>query len=379
MRRATTLNALLFAALVLIVSLVALARAWSFSPTPEENVLTGKLAHAFESHYDEVFPARQFGVSLWAAIDYAVFGEGRPGVVLGKQNWLYTDEEFKLDNDPQQQIEKNLALIDWVHKELARRNIALLVAVVPAKARVYAEYLDRRQPPELHHALYARAQAALRADDIPSVDLLAPLTAGKTRQPTYLRTDTHWTPFGAGLAAQAIATTARALKLGGGNSEFRTVDVGEQTHRGDLFSFLPLDPYFDSLLPPPDEVAQVKTESVSAGGADTGLLDDAAAARVALVGTSYSAEPLWNFPGALKQALHEDVMNYARNGVGPFAPMLDYLQSGDLRASPPKLVIWELPERYLLARQTLDAYHLPPEVFVAQTEATSTAAGHSSN
>jgi len=373
MRRTVALNAFLFTLLVLTVSAVALARAWDFKPENEHGVLQGKLAHAFESHYDAVFPAKTFGVSVWAAIDYTLFGEGRPGVVLGKRNWLYTDEEFRLDDDAEHQAERNLALIDWVHKELAQKNIALLVAIVPAKARVYPEYLDRREPPALHRAMYARVQATLRRDGIASVDLLAPLTAGKQIEPTYLRTDTHWSPFGANLAAQAIASTARSLNLAGGNSEFQTHLTGEKTHRGDLFNFLPLDPYFAFLLPPAEDVPELKTENVSASA--DGLLGDAAGARVALVGTSYSAEPLWNFPGALEEALHEDVMNYAKEGTGPFAPMLGYLQSDDLNASPPQLVIWELPERYLLARQALDAYHLPPEVFAS---ATSTATGASS-
>jgi len=374
---AALLNSLLFAIIVLIVSAFALARAWDFKPADEHDVLQGKLAHAFESHYDNVFPARTLGVSLWAALDYTLFGEGRPGVVLGKQNWLYTDEEFKIDNDAERTVERNLALIDWVHKELARRGIGLVVAVVPAKARVYSEYLDRRRPPALHRDLYARVQSSLRTDGIPSADLLAPLEGGKTREPTYLRTDTHWTPYGASLAAGAIAETAHALDLGTDRREFHTQIAGKETHRGDLFNFLPLDPYFDFLLPPPDEVNRFKTETVSAGDAGGGLLGDAQAAKVALVGTSYSAESLWNFAGALEEALHEDVMNYAKDGAGPFAPMLSYLESDDLRASPPKLVVWEMPERYLAARQQLEAYHLPPGVYVADAQDTSGV--HSSN
>ena len=371
---AALLNTFLFAALVVVVSMAALARAWDFKPTGNDDVLHGKLSHAFESHYDAVFPGRQFGVSLWAAIDYALFGEGRPGVVLGKQNWLYTDEEFKVDNDARRQLGENLALIDWVHKELARRDIALVVAVVPAKARVYSEYLDRRKPPKLHQELYADAQATLRSDGIASADLLTPLAAGKTREPTYLRTDTHWTPFGAGIAAEAIGDAARALDIGTG-TEFRTVSEGERAHRGDLFSFLPLDPYFGFLLPPADEVEQLKTEAVAdSGGA--GLLGDSTNAPVALVGTSYSAEAQWNFAGALKQALRADVMNYAKDGEGPFAPMLGYLQGADLRASPPRLVVWEIPERYLLIRQSLEAYHLPADIFVAQTNGAPDAMSH---
>jgi len=360
-RRIVTLNAFLFAALVVIVSVVALVRARDFRRA-DQGVLGGKLAHAFESHYDAVFPARGLGVSLWAALDYALFAEGRPGVVVGRQHWLYTDEEFKVDNDARRELEKNLALIEWAHKELARRGIAVLVAVVPAKARVYPEFLDRRRPPALHRALYAQVQAALKADGIASADLLTPLEAGKSREPTFLRTDTHWTPFGADLAAQAVAESAEPLGLDA-SGEFRTVSEGETTHRGDLLNFLPLDPYFAFLLPPPDRVEKVKTET--AGDAGGGLLGDMKNAPVALVGTSYSAEAEWNFAGALKQALHADVMNYARDGEGPIAPMLRYLESDDLAASPPRLVVWEMPERYLLAHQPLDAFHLPAEVFVA--------------
>jgi alginate O-acetyltransferase complex protein AlgJ len=362
MRRATQLNAILFAAFVLVLATVALARAWGFRPDGGDGVLRGKLAHAFESHYDAVFPARTFGVSLWAAIDFVFFHEGRPGVVLGRDGWLYTDEEFKLADGARNDLERNLALVGWVHRELARRGIALVVAVVPAKARVYPEHLDRRTPPALHRELYADVETALSAEGIESANLLAPLEIGKAREPTYLRTDTHWTPFGASIAAEAVADSARSAKLDA-NAEFRTVANGETTHRGDLFNFLPLDPYFAFLLPPPEKVDAFKTEAVGDGGG--GLLGDASSAPVALVGTSYSAESQWNFAGALKAALHADVMNYAKDGEGPFAPMLRYLESDDLRTAPPRLVVWEMPERYLLAHQSLDAFHVPADVFVA--------------
>lgn len=361
-RRAMTLNAVLFAALVLIVGIAALVRARDFRPVQHPDILRGKLAHAFETHYDKMFPVKNLGVNLWAAIDYTLFKEGRPGVVVGRGGWLYTDEEFKLDNDSPALIERNLALIDWVKRALAQRHIALLVALVPAKTRVYPEHLDHRQPPALRQALYARTLDALRADGIATAGLLQPLRAGKRQQPTFLRTDTHWTPYGARLAAQAIA--ARAGDIVDATDTFRTQSEGTQVHRGDLFNFLPLAPWFGWLLPPPDQLAQLRT--VASGNAGS-LLGADPAAEVALVGTSYSAEPQWNFAGALEQALHAAVLNYAKDGEGPFAPMLAYMHSADFRRSPPKLVIWEVPERYLPLRQkALAAYHLPPDAFVAR-------------
>jgi alginate O-acetyltransferase complex protein AlgJ len=67
------------------------------------------------------------------------------------------------------------------------------------------------------------------------------------------------------------------------------------------------------------------------------------AVPVALIGTSYSANPNWNFVGALQQALRSDVVNYAEDGHGPILPMLSYLQSDAFKNSPPQVLIWEFP------------------------------------
>lgn len=370
-RNAMALHAVLFAGLILVLSIVALVRARDFRPVQHPDVWRGKLAHAFETHYDQVFPLKNLGVNLWAAIDYELFHEGRSGVVVGKDGWLYTDEEFRLDEDSPARIGRNLALIGWVKHTLAQHHVALLVAVVPAKARVYPEHLDHKRPPDLRRKLYARTLRALSADGIVAAGLLRPLRRGKRDHPTFLRTDTHWTPYGARLAAQAIA--ARTGDFVDATDTFHTQAEGTQVHRGDLFNFLPLDPWFGWLLPPPDKLTRFRTVADERA---EGLLGADPSPEVALVGTSYSAEAKWNFAGALEQALHADVLNYAKDGQGPFVPMLAYLHSADFRTSPPKLVIWEVPERYLTLAQTgLARYHLPPDAFVARASAPATARG----
>lgn len=357
MNRLPALHASLFAALVLLLCASALLRARSFHARPDEQLLSGELSHAFESHYDAVFPVKTFGINLWAAIDYLLFDEGRSGVVLGADHWLYTDEEFKLENEPEARITENLARLQQVRDALAQKQIRLLVAVVPSKARVYPEFVGAHPPPALHQALYARFAAALQRAQVPSADLLGPLVDGKREAPTYLRTDTHWTPYGARLAAQAIgaAAVAQGLVPAAPPATFHAERSGREFYRGDLFKFLPLDPYFGWLLPPGEMLDRVHTEAAGEGS----LLGDAATPQIALIGTSYSANPLWDFPGALQAALGQPVGNYARNGTGPFAPMQQYLDSADLRAAPPKLVIWEFPERYLPTAQP-DANSPPP-------------------
>ncbi|MNY45936.1 Alginate biosynthesis protein AlgX precursor [compost metagenome] len=117
-----------------------------------------------------------------------------------------------------------------------------------------------------------------------------------------------------------------------------------------------MDPLFSDLLPAPDTL-QKRTTHVAETAADT---SDALFADneipVALVGTSYSANPNWNFVGALQQALQSDVANYAEDGHGPVLPMLKYLQSDAFKNSPPQVLIWEFPERYLPMKNDLSAF-----------------------
>jgi alginate O-acetyltransferase complex protein AlgJ len=71
---------------------------------------------------------------------------------------------------------------------------------------------------------------------------------------------------------------------------------------------------------------------------------------VAIVGTSYSAEPAFHFEGFLKQALSADVINLALEGKGPFKPMDEALQGTILEDTGVRVVVWEIPERYVPSR-----------------------------
>lgn len=365
--RAALLQTVLFLAVIVITGVLALRGIASFDRPADAPVVTGQLAKRFETHYDESFPAKRFGVNLWAAIGLRVFGEGRPRVVLGREQWLYTSEEFNVGDGSARQLKVNLATIAWVHAQLKAQGIPLVVAIVPAKARVYPEFLDGHAPARLQQSLHEQLVAALAARGIPTADLLPTLVAAKAEQPTYFRTDTHWTPFGAQRAAALVAALvaerghARAADQ---RTRYVTTLGDEQRHRGDLFNYLPLDPYFASLLPPTDVVRPsetVATDSTTASD-PADLFGDAAAPQVTLVGSSYSANPLWNFAGALREALGEDIANLSKEGVGPFPPMIQYLTGAELKQVKPRLVIWEIPERALIVKPDLHGFVLPSDV-----------------
>ncbi|MEW6167549.1 MAG: alginate O-acetyltransferase, partial [Pseudomonadota bacterium] len=299
-------------------------------------------ARRFESHYDALFPAKTLGTNVWAAIQYTVFHEGRKGVIVGDDGWLYTLEEFRGWPDAEANLRTHLDIIADVDRLLTRQGTTLIVALVPAKARLYPEYRRGVETAPIHAELYARARRGLLDRGITTPDLLSALAECKAAGAVFLRTDTHWTPLGARCAAAELAATAERLgRMTTAPQPFVTEPGPAQAHRGDLMRFLPLAPYFESLLPPPDRIVPAQTFA----NGPTDLLGDAPAPQAMLVGTSYSADPLWNFAGALKEQLREDVLNLADSGQGPFEPMLAYLR--DPRLSPPRLLIWEIPERYL--------------------------------
>ena len=116
--------------------------------------------------------------------------------------------------------------------------------------------------------------------------------------------------------------------------------------QGDLLRFLPLSPLFDNLMPTAESVDIYQTYAAEE---DFLLALDMSEelGEVVLLGTSFSADRRWNFDGALKQALTVDVQNLAEQGQGPIVPMADFLKDQLPAATNLKLVIWEIPERYL--------------------------------
>ncbi|MDP3845016.1 MAG: alginate O-acetyltransferase [Pseudomonas sp.] len=335
---------LMFMGLVVVVAVCSLPDVRSFSTATQTPVLNGKLAQAFEKHYDKNFPFKEFGTNLWAAIDYSLFGEGRPGVVVGRNNWLFTDEEFKPASKPEQ-FQDNWALVSAVQAEFKRRGVTLVLALLPAKARLYPEHLGQNLPVVEQLRLYPEALARMQQAKIAGPELLSALQQAKAEQQVFMRTDTHWSPFGAQVVADSLAAYLRQTghwQHGGAN--FVTATGSSQTHKGDLLSFLPLEPYFTQLQPPAEPV---QLRSTAADEASQGDLFASQETPIALVGTSYSANPKWNFAGALKQALGTDLISYAEDGHGPLVPMLRFLQRPADEVAGLRLLIWEVPERYL--------------------------------
>lgn len=242
----------LFLVLLLALGAWSLRSFFGFSTNADATVLNGRWTKAVETHYDDEFPIKRLGTNLWAALDYKLFNEGRPGVVLGRDHWLYSDEEFNPAVNEDQNLQGNYALVEGVRQKLKAQGIQLVMAIVPAKVRLYPEHLGEVKPASIHANLYQDFHARVAADNIPAPDLLGPLQQAKLAgKQVFLRTDTHWTPDGAEVAAKQLAKAiADKTPLSGEPQRFVTEAEKTEPHKGDLRLFLPLDPLFENLMPP---------------------------------------------------------------------------------------------------------------------------------
>ena len=359
-RKSSQAVAIFFVAIILaglVVSVIALV-GWqpesppaddpAGPPTTLDMIIGGSISERIENELESGLPLRSAAVRVMATLKYLLLRSGNDGVVVGRDGWLYTREEFEHHRSDRSVLGERLAFIAGVNARLEDMGIVLVVALVPSKARIVQDPLPARWAKLADHSRYEEALCWLSGRSIRAVDLRATLG---TAPELFLKADTHWTPLGARLAARAIADAVDGVEQAA-RTAYETQSEDEIEVLGDLMSFVPVGPIGDRLGLAAQTVVPSRTAETAAPS--LGLFD-VPTIPVTLVGTSYSADPRWNFVGELRQALGLDVLNISTEAVGPFEPMGEYLTGSALSEVRPGAVVWELPERYL----TLPAIRVP--------------------
>lgn len=321
------------------------------------SILAGRTAAAVnfvEAHYlpaDGVLRAAG-GVARWG-----IFRSGGPQVAVGCNDWLYLTDELRPWPDASAHMQARADTLSRIAGQLAARNIGLVVTLVPDKARIEAATRCGVPRSAQADARYAAFMDLLKTRAIPAVDLAAPMTAARQDGPVFYRTDTHWNQRGAAMMADVVAKAAltAAPEIGDAGFRFRTDRAEAPTQGpGDMLRLMSLDQVPDlavKLRPSPDLQNLEQTVQVEAPAETGGLLDDAPGGGVVLLGSSFSLNG--NFHGRLQEALHTPVGNFAEAGGGFASSARTYFKGGAFADTPPKLVIWEIPER--VVGQPLDA------------------------
>jgi alginate O-acetyltransferase complex protein AlgJ len=347
----------LFAA-VTLVALMALG-AWqvvaalaridaSAIPSSFIDFREGRTTGTLQSQVERALPLRAAMIATANGIRYVLLRGTGEDVRLGHDGWLFLADELRFTRDSERLLRQRLDAAVAVTEALAARGILLVIALVPDKARVHAEALRGGEIPAEHPRRYGQALSFLRSRDVTTVDLLTPLARGAREGPVYYRTDTHWNARGARIAASSIATDLGGAGIALPRTRFRTIEGDERDRAGDLIRLMGLEHAPGWLRPHPDREREARTEEIdrSAGAALLGDFE----IPVALVGTSYAMRA--NFHGFLQQALEARVLNAARDGAGFAQSLAEYLANDAFRDSPPKVIVWELPERVLSAPAT---------------------------
>ncbi len=159
-----------------------------------------------------------FSVLLWTA---NVSAEIASQVVSGTEGWLFLEQELRfLNTGPfwgdyaktasradRADAKDPTPAITAFHRALAEKNIILLLVPVPPKALIYAEHVPDSKKNKEWGASLDQYYKILRDKGVRVLDLREDFYAQKKNQekPLYCREDTHWSGFGATVAANRIA------------------------------------------------------------------------------------------------------------------------------------------------------------------------------
>ena len=358
MLAATVLLLLLALGLASTVYSIATARFQLLgAPVTWQAFVQGQTMRAMADALAEAPSARAAAQAVRAA-NWWVLDDLGPQVRQGCPGWLFLTEELMPREDGAYHLMRRAQVVSQVHAALQARGIGLLVAVVPDKSRIEHQHLCKLQRGA---SLQGRLQdwtAQMQALKVPMVDLSAALaTLPQGAGTAFFRTDTHWSEAGAQRAAQALAEAVPAHWPGWRPEPLQDWDAVREASAvrpGDLVRLAGLERLPPRWQPSPETTHAVRFEpraaarpAAQAGPEDEeeSLFGDDELPRTVLVGTSFSRTA--GFAGFLAQQLRTTVVNFGRDGGNFSGGAAAYFQSRAWQQTPPRWLIWEIPERTL--------------------------------
>lgn len=305
---------------------------------PDDGLLSGGLTRDLDAVYKKDLPHMGLSFGMIGAARYALLGEARQGAIVGRNGWLFSAEEARPAPKDDRQLALVIGAILEIRAQLMVTGTELVIVPLPAKIDIYRKVSPNEVLGKNLEDLYATFSHELAAQGLAVVNVRR--TFLNPVDPVFFASDTHWTPKGADMAAIAISASGTILR---GPMAYERTESAPKTLIGDLIQFVTTATLAPRIGLPTESVVPM-TQTPTNGGAD---IFGGSTTDIVLVGTSYSQNSDWGFADALMRELGRDVINVAKQGLGPLQPMQDYLASLDFRDDPPAIVIWEIPIRYL--------------------------------
>ena len=304
---------------------------------------------------------------------FAWLRDGGEKALVGLDGWLFYKPGFddmvsrgsgllRATNDPV------TAIVAW-RDALAARGIQLLVMPAPNKESIYPDYLTRRTKPgqTLVSPQTGDLLQRLKSANVECVDLFTLFAHARTNAarvgapPLYLEQDSHWSPAGVALAAQAVAQRlAEKGWIKSGRTAYCDKPV-EVDRLGDVVRMLQSAQIEKSIVPEKVPCVQVFRED---GGS---LYQDQADSEVLVLGDSFLRIYQQDEPGGagfiahLAKELKQPLTSLVSEG-GASTLVRQELHRRPALMKNKRVVVWEFVERDI--RQGTEGWQqvpLPPE------------------
>jgi alginate O-acetyltransferase complex protein AlgJ len=331
--------------------------------------LQGDVSQAFALALADA-PVPSGAARVERGVSWVVAGDLGPRVRRGAPGWLFLGDELTVHRQPQRNATQRKVDVLKVQKTLSAKGIKLLVVVVPDKTRIEASQLGMLHRPSRYAQRASQWVTDLNSSGIDALDLTDTLAAFKQKHTAaFLKSDSHWTEQGAQAAAIAVSAEVLRLKITPSPAQTLVIDKRIDSRRsGDLIRLAGVD-WLTTGLQPEHDIAQEtifkvddrknntqgsSAQSVASASTDD-LFGDTDLPNIVVIGTSYSRTS--NFVSFIEKELNAKVANLARSGGDFSGAMNAYLSSVAFKKTPPKLVIWEIPERVLQQSASKDSIH----------------------
>jgi alginate O-acetyltransferase complex protein AlgJ len=238
---------------------------------------------------------------------------------------------------------------------LQQHGVQLIITTVPDKTRIQQNELCKVYRPASANERLIQWENGLRQRGIHLASLIKPLEAlaSSGGEQPFLKADTHWSQAGAQAAAEAILGTIEKNNIVLTPKRTDALSYGAlQPRTGDLVRLAGIDWLPQWLQPPTDWVRPISIQAEQSEqtfsqsqDASQDLFGDTNLPIVALLGTSFSRTS--SFAALLERALQTPVPSFALDGGDFWVSAKQYLKSDEYRKTPPRVVIWEVPERVI--------------------------------
>jgi hypothetical protein len=349
----------LVAGVILIQTVVEIRRGERFSALEVfRQKPTSANLRAYEHNLEDASVVARALRPWFQFVQFAWLRDGGDRALVGRERWLFYKPGFddmvnRGSGRPDAANDPVAAIVAW-RDALAERGIRLLVVPAPNKESIYPDRLTGRVAPGMTMISSSTRDvlARLKSANVECVDLFTVFAAARTNAARagapllYLTQDSHWSPAGVALAAQAVARRlAEKGWVRSGRTDYVEKPVAVE-RLGDVLRMMQSAPIERSSVP--ETVPCVQVLRAAAGL----LYQDQSDSEVLILGDSFLRIYQQDEPGSagfiahLAKELKQPLASLVSDGGASTLVRQELYRRPALLKSK-RVVVWEFVERDL--------------------------------